>query len=95
MVQTKVKCPYCGSEDVVKYGKSKTGKQRLKCRNSQCSHTIFQLEYEKNAYKPGVKRIIVEMAMNGAGVRDTGRVLKISKDTVSSVLKKQKNLQNL
>ncbi len=35
---------------------------------------------------------MVEMAMNGAGVRDTGRVVKIAKDTVSGVLKKQKIL---
>ena len=34
------------------------------------------------------------MAMNGAGTRDTGRILGISKDTVTAVLKKQQNLQN-
>ncbi|MDR0613794.1 MAG: hypothetical protein LBG45_10075 [Dysgonamonadaceae bacterium] len=30
---------------------------------------------------------MIEMTLNGSGVRDTGRVLKISKDTVCSVLK--------
>ncbi|MDR3088264.1 MAG: hypothetical protein LBU39_00390, partial [Desulfobulbaceae bacterium] len=32
--------------------------------------------------------------MNGSGTRDTGRVLNVSKDTVTSVLKKQKNSQS-
>ena len=94
MTKIEVRCPYCGKEDVSKYGKSKTGKQKFRCRNQNCDRTIFQLEYDKNAFKPGIKEKIVEMAMNGAGTRDTGRVLKISKDTVTAVLKKQKNLQN-
>lgn len=92
MAKIEIKCPYCGKDDVVKYGKSRTGKQRFRCRNENCRRTVFQLEYEKNAYKPGIKETIVEMAMNGAGTRDTGRALKIAKDTVTAVLKKQKNL---
>ena len=32
--------------------------------------------------------------MNRAGIRDTGRVLGVSKDTVTDVLKKRKNSQN-
>ena len=94
MAKIEVKCPYCGQEKVVKYGKSRSGKQKFKCCNDECSRKIFQLEYEKNAYYPGVKEQVVEMAMNGAGVRDTGRVLKIAKDTVSGVLKKQKISRN-
>lgn len=89
MVYEKVKCPYCGSEDVVRNGKSPTGKQRYLCLNHNCKHKSFQLEYEKNAYKPGVREQVVNMAMNGSGTRDTGRVLHISKDTVTAILKKQ------
>ena len=36
------------------------------------------------------KEKVIDMAMNGSGVRDTGRVLGISKDTVTSVLKKKR-----
>ena len=43
--------------------------------------------YTYNAYKPGVKQQIADMAMNGSGSRDTGRVLGVSKDTVTAVLK--------
>jgi transposase-like protein len=91
MVYIKVLCPHCGSENVVLHGKNTSGKQRLLCRNAECSHKTFQLEYTYNAYNPGVKQQIVDMMMNGSGTRDTGRVLGISKDTVTSVLKKQKN----
>ena len=46
------------------------------------------LQYRYKAYEPGVKEQVVEMALNGSGVRDTVRVLKISKGTVLSTLKK-------
>ena len=72
------------------YGKNSTGKQRYLCRNKACVHKTFQMEYENNACRPGMREKIVEMAMNGAGTRDTGRVLGISKDTVTSVLKNKK-----
>lgn len=87
MAMIKVKCPYCGSEEVVFYGKNRTGKQRMLCKNPACAHKTFQLEYTNNASKPGTKEKIMEMVMNGSGTRDTGRVLKVSKDTVTKVLK--------
>lgn len=40
-----------------------------------------------NANKPGAHERIVDMAMNGSGVRDTGRVLGVSPTTVVSHLK--------
>jgi transposase-like protein len=94
MVYVKVLCPYCESDDVALYGKNPTGKQCFLCRNAECSRKIFLLDYSYNACKPGIKQKIVDMAMNGSGTRDTGRVLNISKDTVTSVLKKLKNFPN-
>ena len=49
------------------------------------------LEYRYKAYEPGIKEQVVDMAINGSGVRDTARVLKISKGTVISTLKKKEN----
>ena len=92
MAMIEVECPYCGSKEVSLYGKNSTGRQRYLCRNKACSHKTFQVEYRNNACRPGTKEKILEMVMNGAGTRDTGRVLKISKDTVTSVLKKRRNL---
>ena len=88
MVYQKVKCPFCGSENVGLFGKTKAGTQRYVCHNTKCSHRTFQLEYKYNACKPGAHERIVEMAMNGSGTRDTGRALHISKETVTAVLKK-------
>ena len=85
MAKIKVKCPYCGSEEVSLYGKSRSGKQRYLCRNSACSHKTFQLEYKNNACWPGAKEKIVEIVMNGGGTRDTRRVLRISPNTVTAV----------
>ena len=94
MAKIKVKCPYCGSEEISLYGKSRSGKQRYLCRNRACGHKTFQLEYKNNACQPGTKEKIVEIAMNGGGTRDTGRVLGISPNTVTAVLKKRKIMQN-
>ncbi len=75
MATVKVKCPYCGSEAIVLYGKHCTGRQRYLCRNEAYTHKTFQVEYKNKASKPGVKKKIIEMAMNSAGTRDTGRIL--------------------
>ena len=94
MAIKEVECPYCGSKKVSLYGKNSTGKQRYLCRNMACSHKTFQLEYKNNACRPGTKEKIVEMTMNGSGTRDTGRVLNISPNTVTKVLKKRQNSQS-
>lgn len=89
MATIKVTCPYCGSDKVVCNGKTQKGIQRYLCKNKSCQHSTFQLEYTYNACEPGMHEKIIDMAMNGSGVRDTGRVLGISKDTVTAVLKKR------
>ncbi len=48
MATVKVKCPYCGSEEVALYGKSSTGKQKYLCQNKECEHkTFLYLSIEK------------------------------------------------
>jgi transposase-like protein len=76
---------------VIKRGKIDTGGQRYRCRNEACAQGSFLLEYRYQGYLPRVKRQIVDMALNGSGIRHTARVLGISKDTVVSELKKQTN----
>lgn len=89
MVLEPVLCPTCGRSDVVKHGQSGTGKQRYKCRNPGCSRTTFIQDYAYRGYLPDVKRQIADMAVNGSGIRDTARVLKISPTTVIEELKKR------
>ena len=79
-----VKWPSCQSELVYRHGTARSGLQRYRCRD--CHH-CFQLKYLYEANKPGVTDKISTMAMNGSGVRDTGRVLGISITTVIAHLK--------
>ena len=88
-VYEKVNCPHCGCDDVRKFGKL-GNKQRYQC-NKGCGKT-FRTEYSYKAYNPGVKDKIVDMAVNGSGIRDTARVLKVSATTVMSTIKKACNL---
>ena len=90
MVLIPVHCPHCGSDQVVKRGKTSNGKQRYLCQNETCTYQTFLLDYDHRARLPEIKRQIVDMALNSSGIRDTARVLGISKDTVMSELKKRK-----
>ncbi len=85
-----VRCPFCGSEEVSKNGHNRTGKQVYNCNNPECTHRSFVEEYTYKAYKPEVRRQVLEMAVDCTGTRATGRILGISKDTVTAILKKRK-----
>ncbi len=43
--------------------------------------SVFQLTYTYQARKPWVKGLIVDMAFNGAGIRDTAKTLKVGINT--------------
>ena len=85
-----VQCPECGSPAVVRYGRQANGAQRYRCDNPQCQRSIFLLRYCHTGRLPEVKRQIVEMALNGSGIRDTARVLGVSPMTVMSTRKKKR-----
>lgn len=72
----------------MKSGRSGLGTQRYRCRNPECSTKTFMLAYRYKACEPGIKDQVVDMAINGSGIRDTARVLKINKNTVINTLKK-------
>ena len=72
----------------VKKSLEEKGKQRYICRNQECPRCTFIRDYTHDAYKPGVKQKIPEMAINESGIRDTARVLSISTHTVMKELKK-------
>jgi insertion element IS1 protein InsB len=82
-------CPHCESDQVVKRGKTGEGKQRYRCQNESCATKTFILDYSYNGYWPEVKKKIIDMSINGSGVRDTARVLEISPNTVINELKKK------
>ena len=86
----KITCPKCGSNHLIKAGKSILGVQRYSCQNQKCSTKTFMQRYRYKAYEPGIKKQVIEMAINGSGIRDTARVLHINKNTVIATLKKRK-----
>ena len=85
-----VQCPDCHSTDVSKHGKSAEGKKRYSCNNSECLRRTFILDNSHPGRKRSVKHQIVEMSLNGSGVRDIARVLHVSPSTVIRELKKKK-----
>jgi transposase-like protein len=87
---TKVKCPFCGSERVSKNGHNKTGKQIYRCNNPECQRTNFVEEYTYKGCNPEVRKQVLKMSVDCTGTRATGRILGISKDTVTAILKKLK-----
>jgi len=88
----KVSCPSCKSSQIYKAGRSANNTQRYRCDNPCCEMKSFMLEYRYKAYEPGVKKQAIDMAINGSGIRDTARVLKINKNTIISALKKKKRI---
>jgi len=88
MAYIEIKCVSCESTEVIKHGKGPNGLQRYRCKS--CLKT-FQLEYKYKACVPGVRERIIDMAMNSSGTRDTARTLGVSKDTVTSALKRLKS----
>lgn len=77
---------------MVKNGKSENGTQRWRCNTCKKS---FRFDYRYNARKQGIKEKIIELTLNSSGVRDIERVLKVHRDTVTRVLKKNAKNKSL
>ena len=90
MAIERVPCPHCQSGAVVKYGTTANGKTRFRCQPTVgCGRTFIRV-YAYQGRVPLVKQQIVELTLNGSGVRDTARVLRISPTTVIGELKKRR-----
>src|SRR5919204_1112713 len=90
MVSIPVQCPHCQSTEVIKAGKQANGTQRYQCQNARCERRIFLRQYQDRGRVLEIRRQVVDMAINGSGIRDTARVLRISPTTVIAVLKKSR-----
>jgi transposase-like protein len=89
MITQVLQCPYCQGTEIVRHGTTPEGKQRYRCRESRCQGRTFLLEYAYPGQSRHVKQQMVDMAMNGSGIRDTARVLHVSPTTVLKELKKR------
>ena len=90
MVYVAVQCPYCHSTEVIKAGKQANGTQRYRCQNGQCTRRIFLLQYQDRGRIPEIRRQVIDMALNGSGIRYTARVLHIRPTTAIAILKKSR-----
>lgn len=82
MITQVLHCPYCQGINLVKNGKTPQGKQRYQCREVCCDGRTFILDYAYPGQSRKVKAQIIDLALNGSGIRDTARVLHISTSTV-------------
>ena len=90
MAEAVVRCPHCQSETVVRYGKTRNGKERFRCQQTaQCGRTFLR-SYAYAGCLPTVKQQIVEMTLKGSGIRDITRVLQVGPNTVIKELKKSR-----
>ena len=81
-----VRCPHCQGGEVVKYGSASNGKARYRCQQeATCGRTLLRT-YAYPGCQPEVKQQMVEMTLNGSGVRDIARVLQVGPNTVKSAL---------
>jgi IS1 family transposase/transposase-like protein len=76
-------CVHCGSH-MIKYGKSKTGKQRYQCKT--CGK-VQQINYRYKAYEKTVNNNIISLTKEGVGIRGLSRLLSIAQNTVLSRIK--------
>lgn len=71
-------CSNC-SDKLIKYGKTKNGKQRYKCKF--CHHTKVEF-YSYKAYLSTINFNIIQLTKEGLGIRSTARYLQISPTTL-------------
>ena len=88
MVLEPVECSVCHGTNVIKHGKSGEGKQSYLCQDPECHGKTFICDYSDLGRLPQIKKQIIEMSLNGSGIRDIARVLKISPNTVIEEIKK-------
>jgi transposase-like protein len=76
-------CPKCKSSHYVKDGLVR-GKQRHKCKDCHYHYTV---ERKSDVKTPEIRRLALEMYLEGLGFRSIGRILKISYGTVYAWVK--------
>lgn len=74
-ITIQVGCPHYEITKVKKNGVKKNGHQNFLCHDCKKQ---FQFYYKNQGADPRNQRLARSMAMNGSGIRDTHRVLKIS-----------------
>ena len=87
MVTQIISCYHCGSERLVKNGRDPKGKQRYYCKD--CSKA--SLENPDYGYSEAFKEQVIKAYQERSSMRGVARTFGISRNTLSSWLKKSQN----
>ncbi len=82
-----MQCIHCGSERVVRDGKSRGGKQRYRCRG--CGRRSREHPYQGRS--PAQEEQVLALMQERTSQRGIARALHISRVTVAHILKKKRN----
>ncbi|OSM08454.1 IS1/IS1595 family N-terminal zinc-binding domain-containing protein [Magnetofaba australis] len=85
-VEIPVRCPDCGSLDVIKFGKHRNGEQRYRCNNGGCERTIFMLDDASWMALATLKNAIAHHLINGYGIAQTADHLGVHPELVTQTL---------
>lgn len=77
-------CPKCKSSSYVKDGIVQN-RQRYRCKECHYRYTVAE---KSDVKSPEIRRLALEMYLEGLGFRSIGRILRISYGTVYSWVKK-------
>lgn len=85
MVTLTLRCPFCGSESLIKYGITPNGKQRYRCQSCSRQHREHP---GSNAYSEAARAMILRAYEERSSLRGLSRTFGVSRNTVSGWLKK-------
>ena len=77
-------CPKCGCAERTKNGHI-NNRPRYRCRECKCDYTVAQKSTAKSV---AVKRLALQMYLEGLGFRSIGRILGVSHVSVQDWIKK-------
>lgn len=78
-----ITCPACGSNLIMKSGRSAAGTQRYRCHNPECKTKTFMMDYRYKACEPGIKEQVVDMSINGSITPMIGALMNVTLKSIS------------
>lgn len=85
MVKIRLKCPYCASDHLIKYGITPNGKQRYRCQACNRQHREHP---GSNAYVEATRELILRAYQERSSLRGLSRTFGVTRNTVGAWLKK-------
>jgi transposase-like protein len=86
MVTKIINCYHCGSENIVKHGLTKNGKQRYLCQD--CNRSSRE-QPQPNGYTEQQREEILRAYQERSSLRGLTRTFGVARNTVSNWLKKR------